>query len=354
MFHTNTLLSSLRLQSTRRKRPVPAGWAAPETIQSLKLADDQPEVVCPGGRRLAIDPTGDKILIGGQHGVVGVYSISTKQYHQFSGADGAVTDGLWWDSKLLVSFDSGEVKLFDVQGTQETVLGSHNRGAFSLALHACGDIAASVGADGAYNVYDLKSKKLIARKDTEAKSGMFATFFHRWRDGWFVTVSIAHILMLFFFLLIALTSVAFHPDGHLIAVASSDHAIPIFDFASGSPAAQFDTEGPVDRLDFSENGVWLAVVTRGQTGVSIWDLRKAAVLKTIETRSPVLCIRFDYTGQYLAIGGPSGLAVHFYQKSAKKWTQLVETATAASDAVWGPECSSLAVRTLEGGLSLLA
>lgn len=127
-----------------------------------------------------------------------------------------------------------------------------------------------------------------------------------------------------------------------------DGEIKIFDIKSGDSMAKFQLFGPVQALDFSENGIWLAAVTKGSSTVSIWDLRKAAEIKALETGNKIDTIKWDYTGQYLLTGGSSGVTVQQYSKASKDWSEPLRTGVPATGIAWGQQAKSVIV--LGGGV----
>ena len=139
----------------------------------------------------------------------------------------------------------------------------------------------------------------------------------------------------------ALTSAQFHPDGHLFAAGGADGQIKVYDVKSGDNAANFDETGPIKALSFSENGTWLAAITNKSTSVSIWDLRKAACMNKLEIGGQLECIKWDYTGQFLATAGPSGLTVQQYSKSTKEWSEPLRSAIPTVAVEWGLNAHSL-------------
>jgi pre-mRNA-processing factor 19 len=150
-----------------------------------------------------------------------------------------------------------------------------------------------------------------------------------------------------------LTAASFHPDGHLFAGGGEDGQIKIFNVNAGTNAANFDTTGPIQSLSFSENGTWLAVAVKGQTSVSIWDLRKAAETKLLEVGSQVDDVEWDYTGQFLAVAGPSGVSVQQYTKSTKEWSEPLRTAISGVAVQWGPRAQSLISVGADGVIAVL-
>ena len=104
-------------------------------------------------------------------------------------------------------------------------------------------------------------------------------------------------------------------------------------------------------VEFSENGTWLAASVKGDTSISIWDLRKNSQIKVLDIGSPITSLRWDYTGQFLAAGGPSGLAVQQYSKASKDWSEPLRHSTPAVAVEWGPNARSLLVLGPDGSLT---
>lgn len=111
--------------------------------------------------------------------------------------------------------------------------------------------------------------------------------------------------------------------------------------------------GPVSCISFSENGTWVASASSSETKVTIWDLRKTAELKSIDVAMPVRNITWDYTGQFLAVAGASGVTVQHYAKASKSWSEPLRKATDAVDVAWGPNARTLITLTKEGSLLML-
>ena len=150
-----------------------------------------------------------------------------------------------------------------------------------------------------------------------------------------------------------LTTGKFHPDGHLFAVGTNRGQIQVFDVKTGVNMASFDGAGYVQALAFSENGTWLASAMKGQSTVSIWDLRKSSEIKVHDIGNVVTSLVWDYTGQFLAAAGPGSVTVLHYAKSSKSWSEPLRRAIPASAVEWGSSASSLVVLGIDGTLSVL-
>lgn len=329
-----------QLSSTRRKRTIPEGWATAESLQTLQAAQAS-EPLYPGGRSIAVDETGDLALIGGTDGVAGVYSISQAKVIQTLKCGGAVVDGLWFGNKPIVALSTGSVKVFD-DGKEVASFDQHAGAVSAIALHPCGDILASVGSDKSYILYDLQSLQAVTQNSTDSGK-------HDWNCiNLAETATNKHT---------ALTTVAFHPDGHLLAAGNVAGAIKLFDVKTSENVANFESASlvaPLQALSFSENGTWLASAVQGQTSVSIWDLRKMSEIKTLELGTAVASVSWDYTGQFLAVSGLGFVAVQHYAKSSKSWSEPFRKALNAVDAKWGANAQSLVALGNEGAVSVLS
>ena len=140
-----------RLSKSRRKRPVPKDWADSETIGKFAIAASS-EPLYPGCTSLALDESGQLVIVGGTDGVAGVYSIPENKLQQSFKAGGTITDAVWFGSNPVVSTSNGAVKIF---GSNEVPFTAHAGSANALALHPSGDILASVGVDKSFVFYDL-------------------------------------------------------------------------------------------------------------------------------------------------------------------------------------------------------
>lgn len=151
-----------------------------------------------------------------------------------------------------------------------------------------------------------------------------------------------------------LTSGKFHPDGHLFAVGTNRGQIQVFDVRTGVNMAKFDGSGYIQALAFSENGTWLASAMKGQSTVSIWDLRKSSEIKVHDIGNAVTSLVWDYTGQFLAAAGPGSVTVLHYAKSSKSWSEPLRKAIPASAVEWGSSARSLVVLGTDGTVKMLS
>lgn len=325
----------LRLSKTRRKRAVPEDWATPDAISNFS-PKQQSKSLYAGARTVSVDASGDLALLGGTDGIAGVFSISQNKLIQELPVGSPVTDTLWAGSKAVVGTSSGKVKAFE-NGVEVSSFSGHAGAVTALALHPSGDILASVGVDKSYILYDLTSSSQVLQISTDSGKTM-----HTLQRP----IDCANIS-------IALTAAQFHPDGHLFAAGGADGQIKLYEMKTGANAANFDATSPLEAVEFSENGIWLAAAVKGSTSVSIWDLRKASQIKVLETGGQVTSVRWDYTGQYLATAGPTGVAVQQYSKSSKEWSEPLRSAVPAVSVDWGSGAQCLVSLDGEGIIKVL-
>ena len=153
----------------------------------------------------------------------------------------------------------------------------------------------------------------------------------------------------------ALTACAFHPDGNLFGAGTQTGDIKVFKTDTGEQAESFSLGAPVQAVVFSENGFWFAAAGKGQATTTVFDLRKsgaAAQVKELQT-GDAQALAWDYTGQFLATAGATGVTVQMYQKSAKAWSEPLRTSSPATAVRWGAEARSLVTVSKEGVVSVL-
>lgn len=64
-------------------------------------------------------------------------------------------------------------------------------------------------------------------------------------------------------------------------------------------------------------------------------------------------LAWDESQQFLATGGPSGVTVQHYNKSAKSWSEPLRAAVSAVDVQWTASANKLVVINGDGVISVL-
>ncbi|KAK0704414.1 WD40-repeat-containing domain protein [Lasiosphaeris hirsuta] len=306
-----------QLTKGRKKRPVPRGWATLDDVAALQQTAVADLTVT---QATSLDLQSDFAAIGGLDGKVDIYSTQANKVERSLDIGEPVTATIWTDTKVILATSKGSVRVFD-SGSETATFKAHAGAVTGLALHPGERILASVGADKSFVFYDIESLKQVSRVYTDA----------------------------------ALTACAFHPDGHLFAAGTQSGDIKVFQTGSGEEAASFHLGPPIQALVFSENGFWFAATGKGQSTVTIFDLRKegaAAQVKEIET-GDAQSLAWDYTGQFLATAGSTGVTVQQYLKSSKAWSEPLRTSVPGVALRWGGDAKSLVTVNKEGVVSVL-
>ncbi|KAI0006374.1 Prp19-domain-containing protein [Xylariaceae sp. FL0662B] len=308
------------LSKSRKKRPIPEGWTTSEDVASFSVEATNS---LPVGQATTTGIKDGYAAVGGLQGDVAIYSIDADKVEQSFQVEEPVTDSIWDGSKVILSTSKGSVKIFDESGSEVASFLDHAGPANGLAIHPSKAIFASVGSDKSFVFYDLASLRRATRVYTNS----------------------------------ALTTCAFHPDGHLFAAGTSSGDIKLFMTKTGEEAASFSLGAPVQAIVFSENGYWFAATAKGQTTVTIFDLRKegdAAEVKVLDTGSAVQSLAWDYSQQFLATAGPAGVTVQQYSKGSKSWSEPLRAAVSAVDVKWAANASKLVAVNGDGVISVLA
>ncbi|KAK4154921.1 hypothetical protein C8A00DRAFT_42389 [Chaetomidium leptoderma] len=306
-----------QLMKGRKRRPVPKGWASAGEVTALQQVAYTDLTV---SQASSLDTESEYAAIGGLDGKVDIYSTQENKVERSLDIGEPVTATAWTGSKVIVATSKGSVKVFD-SGSETASFQVHAGAVTGLSVHPGGRILASVGVDKSFVFYDLESLEKVSRGYTDA----------------------------------ALTACTFHPDGNLFGAGTQAGDIKIFKTETGEQAESYDLGSPVQTLVFSENGYWFAAAGKGQSTTALFDLRKsgpAALVKELQT-GDAQALAWDYSGQYLATAGSTGVTVQMYQKSAKAWSEPLRTSTPATALRWGAEAKSLVTVSKEGVVSVL-
>jgi WD40 repeat protein len=235
------------------------------------------------------------------------------------------------DGQILAASDASRIYLWDVAtGATRYVLGPHQGNVSALAFDAGGRYLASGTTDGGVYVWSLVDGALVnvppqlssevlglAFLPPDAASGGQMLVTATARDG-------IQVLDLSQAELIAaagpqgptkeVTALAYSPDGRLLAAASSDETIWLWDAAAGAPVKRLDAPRLAGNsscacywsLAFSPNGTILAAGSTDAV-VRLWDVTSGDLLDVLEAPSDLVgSLAFSPSGDLLAAGDYDG------------------------------------------------
>ena len=175
-------------------------------------------------------------------------------------------------------------------------LQGHSNAIYAIALHSAQQLVASGHEDQTVKLWDFNSSNF--NSSTTHQSGSSTVKVQPFR---ILRSHTGRIL-----------SVVFHPDGHLLASASTDRTVKLWSSDTGHllQTLQGHTSW-VWAIAFHPDGHLLASASYDQT-IKLWDAATGECLQTLqEHSSSVLAIAFSPDGKWLASGG--------YDQTIKLW-----------------------------------
>jgi WD40 repeat protein/serine/threonine protein kinase len=283
-------------------------------------------------RCVAWRPDGGTIATGGNDGYVRVWQPSSgAKLTEILTPHRSLNSVLFSDDgKILITAgDEGPIILWDAaSGSPVRELSGHDGNVYSLAMSPDGKLLVSGGRDGRVIVWDLSSGRALATATVtsaqnepvpvktvriDASGSRVAAGSD---DGLVRLWSLPSGLGTQSPLILTghknlLSSLAFSPDGKLLASGSVDKTIKFWDAVSGTLIKSVDTSNGTARdLDFSPDGKSLASV--GWWRVDTWDVQSFE--RTHHSGSEADAgygawqARYDPTGKHLVIGSTMGAA----------------------------------------------
>jgi WD40 repeat protein len=118
----------------------------------------------------------------------------------------------------------------------------------------------------------------------------------------------------------AISSLAFSPDGHLLATASAEKAVAVWSVATGTLFRAFEGHsGAVTAVAFSPDGRMLAAGSADQT-IQLWEVRNGTLVRTLNGHTTAIAsIAFSPDGRTLASGSSDVTLALWADQTVKLW-----------------------------------
>jgi RNA polymerase sigma factor (sigma-70 family) len=236
----------------------------------LRLADGTEERVFPLGREdgvvsiqwLCFTPDGRSLCAGDYGSAVRVWDVATGR--QTWSADSAAAAAFSPDGKLLAAARYNEVTVYEAatgKVVRRQLVGPAGKGGYFNAVHAL-----AFSPDGLGLACALHDGQIVlSNPDGKERARFRAVDRQRVRHVGFPEMTYP------------VTSLAFSPDGHWLASGAGDHAVRVWEAATGKRVLRFDGHlGDVTQVAFTRDGRSL-ISAGGEGFVYLWDLRPAAV-----------------------------------------------------------------------------
>jgi len=231
-----------------------------------------------------------------------IYDLGTHEWKgQLSDEQGDILDVEWYNRGPVTAGSNGSISVWSHEGKIKHKFQAHEGPVVGIDLHPAGGLLASASKNGEWAIHDLENETTVAKFKNDAGislSRMVVTLVFRCSD--------------------------LHPDGHVYAMGCEDGTIHVYDIRTGQLNGTLGPRpGAVRSLHFCSNGYWLAETSTEDSVVRIWDLRKAsAVAHELQGSSVNGKVRWDHSGQYIALAGDKGVDVWAYQKKSKVFEKL--------------------------------
>jgi WD40 repeat protein len=287
--------------------------ATGKTIRRLLPAGSYPS-------HASFSPDGKTVAVGGLNGLLGVWEAATgKEVRRMEGHELTVDFAVFTpDGKGLVSSGwDGTVRLWDLATGREARRFRAGAGRpYCLAVSPDGKTLAAGEPGRRLRLWRLPSGKEVPTLGTRQEEVLAVTFAPdsktvAFTEGWTVRLwdlAAARERWPLVGHLGGVRAIAFSPHGKQVATAGADHAVLLWEAATGRQLGRLRGATPGGGLAFTPGGKTLTVQT--SQGLRCWDVLSGQPLPARGKAGPLPAGALSPTGDLLAVVAGKSLSVH--------------------------------------------
>ena len=294
---------------------------------------------------ISFSPDGKTLAIGATDNTIRLWDVNSgKELKKLEGhTDGIASISFSADGKMLASGSLDKtIFLWNLDSGKEIGRVHEARSVWSVSFSPDGKILASGLTKNTIHLWDVSSLENIEKlQGTILVSD--SSVAERQRKEGFDEQYMEHII----------GSIAFSPNGELLAAGSLDEAIYLCDVSSGKEISRLEGQtGAIFSVAFSPNGMILATGSGDKT-IRLWDVRSRTAFGRLEGHSDqVLSVSFSPDGSTLASGSFDKTIRLWDVRSRKLIAKIEGHASPVNSVSFSPDGKMLASGSGDGIVNL--
>lgn len=264
---------------------------------------------------LAFSPAGPHLAAGGDDGFLYVWDVTSgRRVRRLPGNGGAIQDVAYNadGTRLAAALGDTTIRIWDMTSGEALLhlTGGHAANVSAVAFTADNGQLVSAGRDGLVIFWDLASGTAVANLPRESNNGEP----------------------------IAITSLAFHPDGSRLVTGLDNNTARVWDVIAKVPIATLSGHtSAVFSVAYSPDGRFLATASQDSTA-KVWHAQTHQVAYTLSGHSSTIsAVTFNQDGAQLATASQDGTAKVWNTQPALDIINLTGHSAPVKSAAFSPD-----------------